>query len=969
MFVPVRMHSLLSNFVYACLMLALLAGVVFADMDHPAEPTTTSPLTESELAWMRANPKIVLGDRRIEHPTSAPFSGFSGETKKEREPLFFRVGHLLSQPPLVFPSQFEAPGLIADYLHYLGGKRGLKPQMQLFPNLQAMHAALQNGDIDAIVQIGGIEANRHLQYPLTEPFLEMPVVIAIRNDHRFVAEVYELHDEKVAIPATSPLIEVLVSRYPEVQFVPVKDCYEGLRGVSDTTFGALICNLNVVGYQIRNMGLNHIKISAITPYKIEARLMVGEEKKALLGAINQAISEMDHEDKLKLKDKWHHVDEEYFHDLKRYFIWVFAIVVVLALLLAWITRWNRKLRRAVAQKESLAMNLRQYEMIVSASDDLMAFIDDGLIYQTVNKSYLDFFKLKREQVIGKHVKDVIGEERFKIVSPLQQRCLEGEVVKYESPANSPRHGKRFLERNYFPYRDANGRVTGFVYIARDRTQDQINETGWNRFFELPLQLVMIADFESFIVRVNPGWTTLLGYEAEELIGKSFMQFIHPDDKESTLKEASRLAGGVQSLSFQNRYRCKDGSYRILSWTGTADEESRLFYAIAQDVTEQVRAQQKLKESEERFRMYTTEAPFGIFIVNPESYFVFTNEEGLRIIGYTLGELQEIRAFEIHPHDEVEKITGHMDRLFAKKRQPRIETRIVRKEGEIIEVTIDSIVLPNGNIMNYVQDVTEKAKAKQQLREQEEMMLTQSRQAAMGEMISMIAHQWRQPLSVIGMAANNIRLSVEMNSLSQEDLVETLDEVDSQVEHMSRTIDDFKDFFKPEKNREETNIVTLMLSAYKMIHASYVNAGITLDFINNCQGESVMQVYSRELMQVMINLLNNAKDAMENLERDKRVEFVLSQVDEAYVIEIKDNGTGIPESIRQKIFEPYFTTKGKLSGTGLGLYICKSIIEKHMGGTIQYKELPQGANFVLYLPIHPSSGNNNKPSLTEGAIHE
>lgn len=235
----------------------------------------------------------------------------------------------------------------------------------------------------------------------------------------------------------------------------------------------------------------------------------------------------------------------------------------------------------------------------------------------------------------------------------------------------------------------------------------------------------------------------------------------------------------------------------------------------------------------------------------------------------------------------------------------------------------------------------------ELVQKEEMMLIQSRQASMGEMISMIAHQWRQPLSVISMDVNNIKASIALEEeISNQDLEKSMQNISSQVEHLSNTIDDFRNFFKPNKTKIEFYISQVVDNARKIIGKSLENNNIKL--IIKYENNYLLNTYPNELLQVFLNIINNAKDILiEKKLSYPKITIITLETKDSYSIEIYDNGGGIHKDVINKIGKQYFTTKAD-KGTGLGLYMSIKIIEKHLNGSLRWKNTDDGVCFTISL---------------------
>ncbi|NQY22359.1 MAG: HAMP domain-containing histidine kinase [Campylobacteraceae bacterium] len=215
------------------------------------------------------------------------------------------------------------------------------------------------------------------------------------------------------------------------------------------------------------------------------------------------------------------------------------------------------------------------------------------------------------------------------------------------------------------------------------------------------------------------------------------------------------------------------------------------------------------------------------------------------------------------------------------------------------------------------------------------MSQQAKMAAMGEMIGNIAHQWRQPLSSITTAASGLKLQKEYNLLTDEILLNSLDNICESAQYLSKTIDDFRDFYNTNKNLVDFSIKETIFKSLKLVKAGLKNKNIQI--ITEVE-EITFKGLQNEFIQVFLNIINNAKDELSKLPDDaKRYIFInVYKKDNKIYIKIKDNAKGIRKKIIARIFEPYFTTKHQSQGTGIGLYMSLEIVEKHMKGTLSVK---------------------------------
>ncbi len=243
-----------------------------------------------------------------------------------------------------------------------------------------------------------------------------------------------------------------------------------------------------------------------------------------------------------------------------------------------------------------------------------------------------------------------------------------------------------------------------------------------------------------------------------------------------------------------------------------------------------------------------------------------------------------------------------------------------------------------------QKVDDKAK---ELVEKDSLILAQSRQAAMGEMISMIAHQWRQPLSTITLQISNIQIDSMMGKSSIEETNKALGHISETIIYLSETIDDFQSFFRPNKEKEEINICELLERGSNFAHPRLKVADIRLEY--TCNEDVNITTYTNELVQVIINIINNGIDVLLAKKTEKPMIQIENSINKNCIeIHIWDNAGGIDEKIITKIFEPYFSTKGK-NGTGLGLYMSKMIIEQKLDGKLRVQNNKEGAEFIITIP--------------------
>ncbi len=235
----------------------------------------------------------------------------------------------------------------------------------------------------------------------------------------------------------------------------------------------------------------------------------------------------------------------------------------------------------------------------------------------------------------------------------------------------------------------------------------------------------------------------------------------------------------------------------------------------------------------------------------------------------------------------------------------------------------------------------------ELREKDQLLLLQSRQAALGEMVGNISHQWRQPLNALALTIQRLLLDFDPENDTREFLEKNVNSSMELIRHMSRTIDDFRNYFRPDKEKVEFKVSEAVADTLSLIEDGFKDQRIGIEV--DTKGDPVICGFRNEFTQALLNILNNAGDALtERGVGDPRVTITICSEGCGALVTIADNAGGVPEEIMDKIFDPYFTTKGPQTGTGVGLFMAKAIIEKNMGGSLTARNIANGAEFRIKL---------------------
>ncbi len=285
----------------------------------------------------------------------------------------------------------------------------------------------------------------------------------------------------------------------------------------------------------------------------------------------------------------------------------------------------------------------------------------------------------------------------------------------------------------------------------------------------------------------------------------------------------------------------------------------------------------------------------------------------------------------------------------------IERMDVNTDDELGEISIafnqmiETLEVKKSEVEEYKNDLENQVNFEVSKRhEQEGIMLQQSRLAGMGEMIGNIAHQWRQPSNVLGLIIENIKDAYAYGELTKEVIDKSTQQASNVIQKMSITIDDFRSFFEPDKNMMAFKVLEVIRETFSMLELTFNqrNIAVSIDIDSSLE----LRGYKNEFAQVIINLLNNSRDVLEeNHVVDGKIYISAIENDEQIVIQIKDNGGGIPKSVLPRIFEPYFSTKEEGKGTGIGLYMSKTVIDDHHNGYLEASNDEAGAVFTMTFP--------------------
>jgi PAS domain S-box-containing protein len=527
------------------------------------------------------------------------------------------------------------------------------------------------------------------------------------------------------------------------------------------------------------------------------------------------------------------------------------------------------------------------------------------------------------------------------------------------------------------------------------TQDKLKET-YSMFEDSNIVFFKwSSDNSRKVLNVTTNVKDIFGYTKNDFVfyKLKYQDLIHEDDRYIVEEEMNNSISNRLTTFNQKPYRIlsKYGTVRYVHDTThiKRDEDGNIKYFVGYilDITEEVYTKKKLMNLENRFNLALVSTKDGLWDWDLYTDEVFLSSRWKAMLGYEDSEIEDsLNSWKklVHP-DDIENAWKDIEKHLNKESSfYENEHRLLCKDGSYLWI-LDrgkAIFDEEGNAIRMIgfhtdisrqrelqeslQDLNKNLENKveeqlSKLRRSEQLLIEQSKLASMGEMIGSIAHQWRQPLNTLSLRKEMLISDYEDNRLTDEIVAQYSENVDNTLQYMSRTINDFRNFFMPSKEKVRFNIFEVIKSVNSIISAQLKANEIKLVIENKNSEDIFIYGYPNEFKQVIINLINNSKDAiLLNKIKNGRIDIKIKEPKEFILnILVCDNGGGIKEDIIFKVFEPYFTTKFKSQGTGIGLYMSKTIIEKNMDGELTVNNTENGACFKISFDLELNKDIENK----------
>ena len=489
------------------------------------------------------------------------------------------------------------------------------------------------------------------------------------------------------------------------------------------------------------------------------------------------------------------------------------------------------------------------------------------------------------------------------------------------------------------------------------------ETG-NRFIDLSVDMFCIAGFDGFFKSLNPSWQTVLGFTTEELMAKPYLEFIHPDDGSATAAEDIRLQNREVTFAFENRYLCKDGSYKWMLWNAVSVPQQELIYAAARDITERKRTEEALREGEEQLRLLVNGVrDYAIFMLDPTGHVASWNQGAERIKGYNANEIIGRHFSCFYPPEDVRngKPEGELQRAIAEGRYEEEGWRI-RKGGSRFwaDVVITALTDGTGKLRGFskiTRDVSERKKAQLQIEQQNRELALRNREVERAttlksKFLATMSHELRTPLNAI--VGFSELLAEETAGELNDKQKRFVGHIKQGSAHLLQLINDILDLSKIEAGQlelrcEDFQVKDALPEVLSTIRPLAMAKNIQVQ--HNLKTDRAVYADRVRFKQILYNLLSNA---VKFTPKGGRIE-IDSLEDENFVyVSVTDTGIGIRAEDQGVVFEEFRQVEGKTGGTsegtGLGLAITKRLVVQQGGRISLQSEAGKGSRFTFTLPV-------------------
>jgi len=832
------------------------------------------------------------------------------------------VGTELDFKPYDFNENNTAKGYSIDYIKLLFSKLNIIP-IFVPDKWTTLTQKFKDKEID-VLPIISFNKDREEFISFTKPYLKQTMCIVTKSNTYDIINLDDLKNKKIATGKGWNITKQLKKYHPEIKLLEFNSLHEIFEAVKDGSADGTIQDYLLANYFIKTNYVNKLKIAnsiTLKNHMPEFHIGVRKDFTILQKILDKAMKTISDKEKENLNNKWINITSRInFTNEEKEFIENTTI-------------------KASSTDSWAPFNFidKKDNRIYGISYDYWQYIvDKAKLKSDVN--LINNFSDVLSNLKSKKIDLVIGtsktpdREEYSIfsnvykMSPLGIATLKDE--NFIQNANYLIGKKVGVGKNYTSHKLLEKNFPGIDFVFIKNINEGLELLSENKIFALvdimPVLTYNISKYGYTNIKITGH--TGLDYNLSFMIRddyKVLQSIINKVLFQMTLEEKEKIQKKWISVEYSENF-----DYSLI-WKIVLFFSIIIFFVIYKNrqlVLYQNKletTQSELKASLDNFKALINSTIEGILIIKDKKI-VYMNDEINKMFEYKDEEL----------------INQSIDKIFDKHSKYNINYIIKNSKGEAYES--NAINKNNNYFPIYIKCkslVYEKEIAHiisivnlTEIKEKENLIMEQSKLASLGEMIGNIAHQWRQPLNAISISASGAKFQKEFDLLNDENFINSMDTIIDTTQFLSQTIDDFQNYIKDDKIKAYFEISASVQKILNIMKGTFINNDIQM-FVD-IEDRLSIDAYQNELNQVLLNLLNNSKDALKENNIPKKMIHIKSYKEEKNIcIEVIDNAGGVPENIINKVFEPYFTTKDKSQGTGLGLYMTHKIINESMKGSI------------------------------------
>lgn len=617
-------------------------------------------------------------------------------------------------------------------------------------------------------------------------------------------------------------------------------------------------------------------------------------------------------------------------------------------------------------EDALKINEEKYRALFEQSNAGVFLYNHDFVIFECNEQFAVTIGSPREKLIGLELTKLKDQK----VMPAIKKALTGEIVSFEGDYDTTTSGISIrVSFVAIPIKDSKDEIICGCAVVENITEKWLIQKALmekseelDKFFTNSLDLLCIAGTDSIFRRLNPQWEIALGYSVSELTGRSFWDFVHPDDIRSTKSGLAPLNSSMAVVDFENRYRCLDGTYKWIEWR--AFHSGDTIYAAARDITSRKKAEEEIRSREELFRTLSEMAPIGIFLANEMGEMILANRKWLEISGITIEESTGNGWIKlVHPEDVV-KINEIWSKAIDNKEGAETECRFIRPDGKIKNILIKGTPIIKNRIeltgfVGIIEDITERKRIET---EREHLLAELShKNSELEGIVYAASHDLRSPLvNIQGFSMRIEKLTDELASS-----IRNGGDFEKSIAILEKKIPAASNYIKISAAKMDALIKGLLQVARIGRRPLVIEKTDMNMVIGNILQSMAFQIHEAgaevvcgnlpecmadvaQLNQVFSNLIDNAvKYASHERKLVINISGYMEQEKSVYIVE--DTGCGISNDHKEKIWGLFYRVSpaANVSGEGLGLTMVKKIIDRH-GGKIWMESDSSGTKFFIEL---------------------